>query len=205
MQVLVSSLGEQRIKSLAMGTMYKTKLILLMYATSCSYREVDRLRFGDDDYRCAADGFCLIATGSHSLQAGMRRGMAELRVDVLDAQTQYGHSSQNYAVRVTDQHANPLMLSDNGRIPKAWKVSLQDCHMLKYIAEFVAEGDVRGEMLQRLAKEFDLRRDAADIGRRDAFLLARQIVVDMAEAHDNVRRGGADMVPKRRKKQGGEE
>ena len=77
--------------------------------------------------------------------------------------------------------------------------------MRKYIAEFVAEGDVRGEMLQRLAKEFDLRRDAADIGRRDAFLLARQIVVDMAEAHDNVRRGGADMVPKRRKKQGGEE
>ena len=110
MQVLFSSLGEQRVKSLAVGT---------MYATSCSYREVDRLRFGDDDYRCAADGFCLFATGSHSLQAGMRRGMAELRLDVLDAQTQHGYSAQNYAVWVTDQHANSLMLSDNGRIPKA--------------------------------------------------------------------------------------
>lgn len=84
------------------------------------------------------------------MQAACRQKEAEVRIDVVRTQKQTGPSEQNYAVRVTDQHDNPILVSDNRRMPRHWRVRDRDYHMIKNINEFSEEMDVREELLKQV-------------------------------------------------------
>ena len=177
-----------------------TGLFLFLLLASCGYRKVDTLQFGSDTFRCTEDGLCLHATGDKSLQVGFRCGAAEIRVDVLDAQTQLKSSPQNFAVRVIDQHLNPLMLSDNGRMPKSWDVRHQDSHFVKNYAEFCIEAPMREDLIAKMAASLKKRGGARDIQRQEAYELALQIIEDMEEVNAKLRSGTTDTTLERWKK-----
>lgn len=173
---------------------------IFLCAASCSYRNIDELKFGPGEYRCESDGFCLYPAGNYSLQAAFREGSYEIRVDVVDAQIQRNISHQNFAVLVSDQHDNPLMLSESGRIPRSWKISHQNSHAVKHISEFTAERFIRERLVQELARGLQVRGQAKDIDREEAYVIARQIIEDLVERDDGFRSGDPAPIPKRLKK-----